>query len=229
MSENGKDSTALAIKPSGEVIVRSPQQSLIPTGKTWEEMIQRAKIYMYIGNLATKFERPEVVLAVLLTAWELGLAEREALDEFSMIQGRMCPSSQLQLAQAIRHVPGFQYEIVEETDKVCRIRGRRQPSDAWYEASWTIEEAASVVNSKSGKRLTEGDGWRNYAKDMLFHRTVGRLIGRLCPDVMGKMGYSKKVVADFEAPKVINAKLPETVVSETASSTDSNIIDVVAE
>lgn len=194
-------------------------QSLVPTGEEWAMWKEVAATLLTGGFAPPCFKTPEQLLAAFLTGREMGIGPMEAKDNLTPMNGRMAPSSALQLSQAYKRLPDFQLEVLESTDKVCVVRARRSPDLPWVESQWTIQEAAAVI-MPNGKRLTEKDNWRYYAKDMLYNRAVGRVLAIVVPDTTGPARYPKEVVQDFNGQEVTQPKQ----LSATTNSND-NIID----
>ena len=117
--------------------------------------------------------RPEALLACVLYGNELGMPPMQSLSHIDVIDGRPTPSAEV-LNMLIR-AAGHTIEVIESTNKICRLKGIREDGEA-HELSFSFEDAA-----RAG--LTSRPAWKAYPEDMLWARTISRLQKRLFPDV----------------------------------------------
>lgn len=87
---------------STAVAIRQGPQAFSLSTATWEQRIQVAQTLISSGFLPVAYQKPEQVLAVMLTAKELHIPEMEALRSINVIQGKPTVSPQLMLALARR-------------------------------------------------------------------------------------------------------------------------------
>ena len=138
--------------------------------------------------------RPDDVLAAILFGREIGLGPMTAMRDIHMIDGRPALAAHRQLAQLRKG--GVVILESEATDERGYIRAQRRDTNEIMAVEFTYEEAEKI--RRKGKALVDGDNWRNYRKDMLWARTVGRLTRRLGPDLLnGLPPYVAEEVADF--------------------------------
>lgn len=123
--------------------------------------------------------KPQEIFAVFLMGRELGVPPMRALQLFDVIDGRVAPRAELLTMLATR--AGHKIEGEADPTKAT-ARGTRGDTGASMEVSVTMEEMQQVT--RRGKKLTDGDNWKNYPADMLWARAVSRLVRRLCPDVL---------------------------------------------
>lgn len=143
--------------------------------------------------------RPDDVLAAILFGRELGLGPMVALRDVHMIDGRAAVAAHRQLGILRRDAASGRGVVIlasEATDERGYIYARRTDTGEEMEVEFTWEDAQKIV--RKGKALVDGDNWKNYRKDMLWARTVGRLSRRLASDMMGGLPpYVAEEVADF--------------------------------
>jgi hypothetical protein len=123
--------------------------------------------------------KPQEIFAVFLMGRELGLPPMRSLQLFDVIEGRTTPRAELLTLLATR--AGHKIEGDANAEQAT-VRGTRGDTGAEMVVTVTYEEMAKV--QRRGKRLVDGDNWKNYPADMLWARAVSRLVRRLCPDVL---------------------------------------------
>lgn len=139
--------------------------------------------------------RPDDVLAAILYGREIGLGPMTALRDVYMIEGRAAVAAHRQLGLLRRG--GVVILESDSNDDLAYIVAQRTDTDEVMRVEFTYEEAEKI--KRKGKPLVDGDNWRNYRKDMLWARCVGRLTRRLGPDLIGGLPpYVAEEVADFE-------------------------------
>lgn len=140
--------------------------------------------------------RPDDIFAAYLFGKALGLDLMTALRDLYMIDGRAAIAAHRQLG--IIRAGGVVILDSDSNDERAFIHAKRLDTGEEMRVEFTYEEAQKVV--RKGKPLVDGDNWRNYRKDMLWARTVGRLSRRLGPDLIGGNlpPYVAEEVADFE-------------------------------
>ena len=137
--------------------------------------------------------KPEEVLAAILKGRELGIGPMTALSDINMIDGRATLSASLMLSQMRRG--GLVILESESTSERAFIKAQRSDTGEVAEVEWTFEEATKIT--RGSKKLSDGDGWKNYPSDMLWARCVGRLARRLGSDLLAGMVYSKEELGDL--------------------------------
>lgn len=137
--------------------------------------------------------KAEEVVAAIFTGRELGIGPMQSLRDIHMIDGRPVFSASLMLSQMRRH--GLVLLESESTSERAYIKARRQDTGEVAEVEWTFEEATKIM--RGSKKLSDGDGWKNYPSDMLWARAVGRLARRLGSDLLAGMVYSKEELGDL--------------------------------
>lgn len=187
--------------------------NLIPANeelKTLEAIAQNAFKSGYFHKLGGK----EGLLTLMLYAKELGIAPMNAIfGGLHNIKGKVEISPRLM--NALIRKAGHRLDILESTDKVCRIKGTRSDTKEEYECIYSIEEA-----QRSGVLKPES-GWSKFPSDMLFKSCLSRLARRLFPDII----LESYVEGEISEPLVVvedeNEKV-ETTISEAQTEILAN-------
>jgi hypothetical protein len=119
------------------------------------------------------------IFCVGMYAFEIGISPMVALyGGMQNIMGKITIAPEMLMA-LIRE-KGHKIEILETTDKICRIKGTRKDTGESYTSVYEITEAERAGLVK------QGGAWTKNPSDMLFARCSGRLKRRLFPDVATK-------------------------------------------
>lgn len=124
--------------------------------------------------------KPGDIAAAILAGSELGLKPMATLKSIDIIQGT--PALRAHAMRAIVQQQGHQIELVESTNEICRMRGRRKDSDVWQEVEWTIDRARLMG-------LLGKDQWKKNPKGMLVARATGELSRLIASDALHGMAY----------------------------------------
>ena len=120
--------------------------------------------------------RPEAVLAALMSGAERGLGPMESLRSINVIEGK--PSLSAEAMRALVLAAGHDIEILESTSTRATVVGRRAGSDATSPPfTWTIEDARRA-------KLAQRGPWQSYPKAMLLARASTDLCRAVFPDVI---------------------------------------------
>lgn len=138
--------------------------------------------------------KPESVVAAILMGREIGIGPMESLRQITMIDGRPTLSAALMLSKMREN--GLVILESKVDDDRAWIRAQRTDTGEIAEVEWTYADAEKIT--RGGKKLVDGDNWRNYRQDMLWARCVGRLARRLGSDLLGGNLYSTEEVRDFD-------------------------------
>ena len=151
--------------------------ALIPTEQelaVYELMAKRAANTPWYSKLGGE----PGIISIMLYARELGIQPMTAISGgLHNIQGHIEMSARMINAK-IRQA-GHLIRIVEHTDRVCRIQGKRRDTGEEHEASFTFEEA------QKAKLVRQDSNWDKFPRDMLFARAISRLGRQLFADVIG--------------------------------------------
>lgn len=133
--------------------------------------------------------KPADITAAILAGQELGLQPMATLRSMDVIQGT--PALRAHAMRGLVQSHGHEIELVDATDTLCVMRGRRKGSDGWQSVEWTIERAAKLG-------LTGKDQWKKQPKTMLIARATGELCRLIASDVLYAMPYAAEEL--YEAP-----------------------------
>lgn len=185
-----EDEVAIALRDH-QPVPRLPGFAEYQAAKAWSESLAMSRVVpdSYRG-------RPDDVLAVYLYGMELGLGLMVALRDIYMIEGRAAVAAHRQLG--LLRSGGVAILESDSNDERAYIVARRRDTGEVMRVEFTYAEAQKIQSR--GKPLVDGANWRNYRKDMLWARTVGRLSRRLGPDLIGGSvpPYVAEEVYDFE-------------------------------
>ncbi len=157
--------------------------------------------------------KPHEATAAILAGLEIGLSPMAALRSFDVIQGQAAPRA-ITLRAVVQSF-GHEIELLESTSTRCKMRGRRNGSNAWQEVTWTIDRAKSL-------KLTNKPNWQNQPQAMLIARATSELARIIAADAILGIGYSSEELADgagagVEVPVITTAD-PAAIDSPTAPS-----------
>lgn len=160
----------------------------LPAVETIQDMLESAKILLASGFLPDAIKKPEQVVVIMQVAKAMNIPAIHALNSINVIKGKPCMSAELMRALIFRRYPDALFEIVERTDKVCKIRAAR-PGGKPQEFEFTMAQAKKIKISDT-KMLTDKDSWKNYPEDLLFARTTSRVNRALFPEVSLGTAYT---------------------------------------
>lgn len=174
----------------------------------------------------------------ILAGRELGIPPVQAMMGLHIIEGKPVISAGLQAA-CVKRSGKYDYRVVEHSDRVCRLEVTHN-GQVIGRSEFTIEEATRA--GLAGKQ-----NWRNYPRDMLFARAIGRVARHHCADVFGGPVYNADEMIDAgkriegEAPspepkvqkpsavEALNAKIVADVPVEPATEAEADVFADVAE
>lgn len=133
--------------------------------------------------------KPQDITAAILAGQELGLQPMATLRSLDVIQGT--PALRAHAMRGLVQSHGHKIQIIESTDKICRMRGRRKDEgdDDWQETEWTIEQAQALG-------LLGKDQWKKQPKTMLVARCTGVICRLVAADVLFAMPYASEELGD---------------------------------
>ncbi len=165
--------------------------------------LQMSTVLLKSGLVPAHFKTPEAVMVAILYGQELNLNPMQSLQSILIVQGK--PTVDAAGLQALAYSAGAVIEVIEHTDKVCRLKIKR--GEAAQEASFDLAEAKQMG-------LAEKDNWKRMPKDMLYARAVSRGIRRMFPDIIRGF-YGKEEMLDSVNPQtqvtVVDAKTGEVL------------------
>jgi hypothetical protein len=136
--------------------------------------------------------RPEAVLAALLSGAERGLGPMESLRSVHVIEGR--PGLYAEAMRALVLAAGHEFEIVETTATRAAVMGRRAGAERWSpQFIWTLDRARRA-------RLASKPTWQMYPESMLLARATTDCCRAVFADVIAGLA-SVEELEDLTAPE----------------------------
>lgn len=182
----------------------SNELSLIPTPEEYETIQKMAKVASD-SKYFDKVGGPAGIMAIGLYAREIGVPVMSAImGGLQNVMGKITMSAEL-MNSLIRQ-KGNKLEILESTDKICRIKGTRKDTGETYTAIFTYQDAERAGLVKSG------GGYSKHTDDMLFARCISKLKRRLFPDIACKAYVEGELDSPIDVESPVEAKNePETI------------------
>lgn len=137
--------------------------------------------------------KPHEATAAILAGLEIGLSPMAALRSFDVIQGQA--AARAITLRAVVQSFGHEIELVESTATRCKMRGRRNGSNAWQDVVWTLDRAKSL-------KLTNKPNWQNQPQAMLVARATSELARLIAADAILGIAYSAEELADGAGAEV---------------------------
>lgn len=116
----------------------------------------------------------ESALTIAIKGHELGIPPMQALSEIYVVQGKAELKAELKLQLAAKRIPGFQWDILEMSDKQCVVEYRR-PGRAPFKYTFTKEMVAKAGVGNSTLHT-------KYPDLGLFYRNVSNALRVFAPD-----------------------------------------------
>lgn len=137
--------------------------------------------------------RPEAVLACILTGHEVGIGPMMALSKIHVVDARPTMAAELMRALILR--AGHEIWTEDFTQTRVTVCGKRVGSSHVSQVTWTMDEAKRA--GLAGKR-----NWQQYPRAMLLARATSELARLMFADVIGGISYSLEELedGDLETP-----------------------------
>jgi hypothetical protein len=164
---------------------------------------------------AYRGKRDEIV-AVVLAGHELGLQPMTSLKSIDVIQGQ--PALRAHAMRGIVQKQGHEVEVVESTDTLCRMRGRRKGAEAWQEVAWDIPRARLLG-------LLGKDQWKKQPKTMLIARATGEICRLIASDALHGMPYVAEELEGTVHAEVVPQRAPLNITALTGPSVTPAPVD----
>lgn len=156
-----------------------------------EEMNGIAAVFYKAGTFKSVQSQAEALVKII-AGQELGVKPLQAMNGIHMVDGEPRLSAGL-VGALVKRSGRYDYRVEQSDDQACEIVWlQRTPGGALEtvgRSRFTYAQAEKVIG-KSGKKLVDGAGWKNYREDMLFARALTRGARRFCPDVFGGAVYA---------------------------------------
>jgi hypothetical protein len=131
--------------------------------------------------------KPDAVLAAILTGHELGIGPMQSLSKIHVIEGR--PAMAAELMRALVLAAGHEVWVVEANNTRCTMGAKRAGSSRESSFTWTMDDA-----KRAG--LEGRTNWRKYPRAMLLARATSEVIRAVFPDVVAGVSYSVEELSD---------------------------------
>lgn len=128
------------------------------------------------------------VAATILTGRELGFAPMMALSSLHSIKGKVGLSAEAMRALVLQ--AGHEIVTTTSTSQQCTMKGKRKGASDWTEVTWTTADARAAG-------LLNGNGWKNYPRQMLQARASTELCRLAFPDVIRGLA-SLEEITDYD-------------------------------
>lgn len=159
-------------EPRSTVPARRGPDAVLALADDYWRLAQRVAATEFVPKALRN--RPEAVVAALLSGAERGLGPMESLRSINVIEGK--PGLSAEAMRALVLAAGHDIDFTESTATRCTITGRRRGSDHTTTFTWTIDRARRA-------NLLGKDNWRHYPEDMLRARATTELCKAIFPDV----------------------------------------------
>ncbi len=150
------------------------------------EMMQ-AKMFPDITTAHTAFVK-------IMAGAEMNIGPFQAMAGIHIIQGKAVVGGGL-LAGLVKASPKYDYDVLEQTDKACRLQFR-QGKTVLGVSEFTIEDAR-----KAGTKNLE-----KFPKNMLFNRAMSNGVKWYCPDVTSGPVYVEGEIVEAEVAEPLKVK-----------------------
>jgi len=165
--------------PTTSALATTSPPAFALTVQSVDDLARLARVFAASG-LFGRGQNPEQLTAEcairLMAGLEAGFSPFASATGVHIIEGKPAFSSNL-LAQAVRRHPAYDYRVLENSDRVCRIQflSGGQPLGI---STWTIEMAERA--GLAGKA-----NWKRYPEAQLFARAMSAGVRTHCPDALG--------------------------------------------
>ena len=172
-------------------------QAMVPHSQQqdwWDKLQQQAQKMVDGGLFRGKVQDVNQMITIGLAARDLDLGLVDAAKNIHVIQGTICMSAELMLAQVRRSGKyGFRYDQSDREAAVFVIWLREHPEES-FTSKYTIQNAKDAG-------LTGKDTWKKYPDVMLRWRAIGNAVRAFAPEVLRKAYTPEEMGAeiDFDA------------------------------
>lgn len=175
----------------------------------WRAMREQAQSICKTDFVPAGFRnKPEAVLAAILTGRELRLGPMQSLQQIAIVDGK--PAYSAELMRALVRRSGHKLQIVESDHVHAFVRGIRKDTGEVDEVTWTLDDAVRaglvdkiddngrpVARSQNNKPLP----WEHYPRALLLARATSELVRRLFSDVLVGGSYTpEELGGDWDEP-----------------------------
>jgi len=158
--------------------------------------------------------KPEDSMIAMLMGREMGIPPMIALQKGFVVKGKYDVEVKVKVGVAQARVPDFDFEIVEQTETKCVVKGGRAGKNQ-HTVTYTIQDAekAGLLEEKQGRygKYFEHPGYHSNPKDQLMWRAVGRLLNLTCAGAL--FNIVPMLAASLEDEQVEHEPSEATVVA----------------
>lgn len=176
--------------------------SQLPAAADWKTMLEMADVFLKSGFLPEAIKTSAAAVTIIAKGRELGIPPLYALSNISIIKGKPVCQAELMLALLYRDHGDQAVQILETSDKQCRVSYKRRGGPR-CEFAFTISDA-----ERAG--LTKGTTWQQYTSAMLRARCISAVARMAFPDSIAGMytpeELGARVVVDAEGQVVIDSE-----------------------
>lgn len=133
--------------------------------------------------------KPEAVLACMLTGHEAGISPMQALTKIHVVEGRPTMSAELMRALVLRAGHELWYEELSSHKVTACGRRREYPDRTPTRVTWTMDDAKRA-------RVDGKNVWRSYPRAMLTARATSELCRLEFPDVLAGISHTPEELED---------------------------------
>jgi len=154
-------------------------------------------------------DRPNAVLAAILTGREIGIGPMQALQSINVIQGK--PTLAPELMRALVYRAGHRMDVLEHTDQACTVKGVRSDSGAEASVRWTMDDAQRAHLAGKG-------AWVTYPRAMLLARATSELCRLVFADVIAGVSYTPEEIGGDLAPEQLSDDVDVQALGSSSSA-----------
>ncbi len=154
------------------------------------------------GSGMTQHKKPEAVLAIMLTCYEMGLPVMQGLRGMYLVSGKIGLEGHLMDALAIERCR-VSKTVVEQSLERCRLVLHRPDWDD-LEVEYTMADAirANLVSKVDGDNVvSQKQPWRQHPKDMLYWRALSKGLKQIAPDYFGGVYHADELEEEVAMQK----------------------------
>lgn len=135
--------------------------------------------------------KPIELAAAILAGSEAGLSPMAAMRSFDIISGQAAPRAIT--LRAIVQSQGHEIVLVESTDSICKMKGRRRGQSEWQEVRWTMDRARQLG-------LATKHNWKAQPAAMLVARATSEICRLVASDAILGIAYTVEEIDDGGVP-----------------------------
>lgn len=198
-------------------------RSFMPSPAEWSQIKEMGNAAFKSGLLPQGIKSGDAAAIIGLKAWELGIPLMEGFAHIHIINGKPGISREMMQTLIVQNMRGGQIDILESTDKICRVEFKAHGRKPHIEA-FTIDDAKRA-------QLLSKPIWQQYPKAMLANRAISAGARLFAPEALRGCGHTPEElesipttgrrVADLEpeakppAEETIAAIEPQSVAAAT--------------